>query len=147
VGGADGSPVTVGRRTLDLGILAALATLAVLTLSPDGTGWTWGAPLAELRWYVTGWTAGTTLLQLLGNLALLVPLFVLAVLRWPGPAVPRRLVPAALAVASGIEALQWALPLGRVVSPLDALLNATGGVLAGLAVALLRPARYAPGTP
>jgi hypothetical protein len=33
--------------------------------------------------------------------------------------------------------LQWTLPLGRVVSPVDALLNATGAVITGLAVARL----------
>jgi hypothetical protein len=40
-----------------------------------------------------------------------------------------------LATGTGIELLQWLLPLGRVVSPLDAVLNATGAVLAGLATA------------
>jgi hypothetical protein len=45
---------------------------------------------------------------------------------------------AALAVAAGtgIELLQWALPLRRVVSPVDAALNAAGAVVAGLLVAL-----------
>jgi hypothetical protein len=33
--------------------------------------------------------------------------------------------------------LQWTLPLGRVVSPVDALLNATGAVITGLVVARL----------
>ena len=32
--------------------------------------------------------------------------------------------------------LQWALPLGRVVSPIDATLNATGALAGGLVVAL-----------
>jgi len=41
----------------------------------------------------------------------------------------------AVAVAGGIELLQWALPLGRVVSPVDAALNATGAVVAGLLTA------------
>jgi hypothetical protein len=63
---------------------------------------------------------------------------VLAVLRWPRLARPGPLVAAALAAAGAIELLQWALPLGRVVSPLDALLNAAGAVLAGLLVARVR---------
>jgi hypothetical protein len=33
-----------------------------------------------------------------------------------------------------IELLQWAVPLGRVVSPLDAVLNAAGALAAGLLV-------------
>ena len=41
--------------------------------------------------------------------------------------------------------LQWALPLGRVVSPLDAALNALGAVLAGLLVlAVLGAGRAGP---
>jgi hypothetical protein len=43
-----------------------------------------------------------------------------------------------LAVAVGIELLQWALPLGRVVSPLDAVLNTVGALAAGGIVAALR---------
>ncbi|TFV67027.1 UNVERIFIED_ORG: VanZ family protein [Bacillus sp. AZ43] len=136
---------SAGRRTLDLALVAALAVTAVLILSPAGSGWSWGAPLTELRWYVTGWESGATRLQFLGNLLLLVPLAVLAVLRWPALAAPHRLVPAALAVAGSIELLQWALPLGRVVSPLDALLNAAGAVLAGLAAAVATRSRSAAG--
>jgi hypothetical protein len=41
-------------------------------------------------------------------------------------------------VGAGIELLQWALPLGRVVSPLDAVLNATGAIATGLLVAHVR---------
>jgi hypothetical protein len=59
------------------------------------------------------------------------------VLRWPALAAPRRLAGAAVAVAVGIEALQWALPLGRVVSPVDAALNTAGALLAGGMAALL----------
>ncbi len=62
------------------------------------------------------------------------------VLRWSALSSPRRLAAAALAAGIGIELLQWLLPLGRVVSPLDALLNATGALLAGL-VALRFPLR------
>jgi hypothetical protein len=45
-------------------------------------------------------------------------------------------------VAVGIELLQGLLPLGRVVSPVDAALNTVGALLAGGAVALVSaPAR------
>jgi VanZ family protein len=129
-----------GRRTaLDVALLAAALAVAALTLTPaGGTGWAWGAPLTELRWYATGLASEATRLQLLGNLLLLAPLAVLAVLRRPGLATAGRLTAAAVAVAGGIEVLQWALPLGRVVSPVDAALNATGAVLAGLVAARLR---------
>ncbi len=76
------------------------------------------------------------MLQLIGNLLLLAPLGVLAVLRRPRLGTPPRLAALAVAAGTGIELLQWALPLGRVVSPVDAALNATGAVAAGLVVAL-----------
>ncbi|MCW2742431.1 MAG: VanZ family protein [Blastococcus sp.] len=133
------------RRVLDRGPAAALAALVALvalvalaTLWPTGRGWTWGAPVPELRWYATAWTSGTAMIQLLGNLALLGPLAAFAVLRWPALGSPRRLATAALAAGTSIELLQWALPLGRVVSPVDALLNATGAVVTGLVVLGLR---------
>jgi hypothetical protein len=66
------------------------------------------------------------------------------VLRWPRPGTPPQLAVLSVAAVGGIELLQWALPLGRVVSPVDAALNATGAVIAGLLVALAagRPARH-----
>ena len=133
------------RRRLGPAMVAAGLLVALLTLLPHGGGgWAWGEPLTELRWYATGLSSESTLLQLTGNLVLLAPLAALAVLRWPGLAAPLRLGIAALAVACGIELLQWALPLGRVVSPLDAALNTTGALLAGrLAAAFTGPARTA----
>ncbi|WNV73685.1 VanZ family protein [Geodermatophilus sp. DSM 44513] len=125
------------RRPLDAALLLAVLAVVWLTLTPaGGSGWAWGAPLTELRWYATGLDSGTTLLQLVGNLVLLAPLAGLAVLRWPALGTPARLLPLALAAGAAIELLQWALPLGRVVSPVDAALNATGAVVAGSAVAL-----------
>jgi hypothetical protein len=84
------------------------------------------------------------MLQLAGNLALLTVPAALAVALWPALASPPRLVALALASGTAIELLQRALPLGRVVSPLDAALNATGAVAAGLLVALA--ARLQPNT-
>ena len=128
----------MSRRALDAGLTLAAAVVVLLTLLPDGGGWTWGAPLTELRWYATGLDSTATMLQLVGNLLLLAPLAVLAVLRWPALHTPGRLVLASGATAGAIEVLQWLLPLGRVVSPVDALLNATGAVVAGGIVLALR---------
>ena len=125
------------RRRLDAALVAAGALVVLLTLLPSGGPTRWGAPVEELRWYVTGLSSEATMLQLTGNLALLGPLAVLAVLRWPALATPRRLAAAAIAVAVGIELLQWVLPLGRVVSPLDAVLNTVGALLAGGTAALV----------
>jgi glycopeptide antibiotics resistance protein len=130
--------MTTSRRTLDVGLALAAAVVALLTLLPTGRGWAWGAPLSEVRWYVSGWDSPTAMLQLTGNLVLLAPLAALAVLRWPALGSPSRLAGAALAAGAGIELLQWLLPLGRVVSPLDALLNATGALVTGLVVQQLR---------
>ena len=132
------------RGGLDAALLLAALAVAWLTLTPaGGAGWAWGAPLTELRWYATGLDSEATVLQLAGNLALLVPLAVLAVLRRPRLGTPPRLAALAVAAGAGIELLQWALPLGRVVSPVDAALNASGALAAGLVVALAtgRPAR------
>jgi hypothetical protein len=102
---------------------------------PTGHGWEWGSPTTELRWYLTGLDSEATVLQLAGNLSLLVVPAALAVLLWPAAGRVTRLVPLALIGAATIELLQWLLPLGRVVSPLDAVLNAAGAVGAGLLVA------------
>jgi VanZ like family len=116
---------------------ASLAAVAALTLTPDGTGWAWGAPLVELRWYVRGLDSPSTVTQLVGNLALLVVPAVVAVVLWPRMRRIGLLAFAATSVATGIELLQWILPLGRVVSPMDALLNTVGAVTAGLLTAVV----------
>ena len=130
----------IDRKLLTAGLAAASVVVAVLTLLPQGGGWAWGSPATELRWYVTGLDSTATVLQLVGNLALLTAPAVLAVLRWPALGRPGPLAAAALTTGAAIELLQWALPLGRVVSPLDALLNAVGAVGAGLLVARTRRA-------
>ena len=125
-------------------LAAWLLVVALLTLLPAGAGWAWGSPVTELHWYATSLDSRTAVLQLVGNLGLLAPPAALAVALRPSLASPPRLVALALAAGTSIELLQWALPLGRVVSPLDALLNATGAVAAGLLVGRLpRSARHA----
>ena len=131
--------MTDPRPALTAALTASLAVVALVTLTPEGAGWSWGAPATELRWYLTGLGSPSVALQLVGNLALLVVPAALAVRRWPALGRLPVLAVLGLAAGTGIELLQWALPLGRVVSPLDAVLNATGVVVAGLAVALLRP--------
>jgi hypothetical protein len=151
----DGSPRTLDRPVplqpeatspdlrpgWTLALLGSLALAALATLSPEGTGWAWGSPWVELRWYLTGLDSTATLLQLLGNLALLAAPAAFAVLRWPALARPGRLAALGLAGGTTVEVLQWLLPLGRVVSPLDAVLNAVGVVAAGLLVAHVRALR------
>jgi hypothetical protein len=126
------------RRMWTVALVASLAAVALLTLTPDGSGWSWGSPTVELRWYLTGLHSTATVVQLTGNLGLLTVPAALAVLRWPALGRLSALGFVALAAGSGIELLQWALPLGRVISPVDAVLNATGAVVAGLAVSHLR---------
>jgi hypothetical protein len=114
---------------------ASLLAVVLITLTPQGTGWAWGSPLQEARWYLTGLDSTATMLQLGGNLLLLVVPFGLAAARWPVLVRLRLLAGLSLAAGATIEFLQWVLPLGRVVSPLDAVLNATGALAAGLVVA------------
>jgi hypothetical protein len=118
-------------------LLLSSALAALATLTPKGTGWAWGSPVVELRWYLTGIGSPATMVQLIGNLALLTVPAALVVLRWPAWGRPRPLTALFLSAGTCIELLQWALPLGRVVSPLDAVLNATGAVASGLVVAHL----------
>ena len=115
------------------GLLAVtLVVVAALILAPVGAGWSWGSPVTELRWYLTGLESAATRLQLAGNLGLLVVPACLAVLLWPPLRRLHVLAGVALAAGVTIELLQWVLPLGRVVSPLDAALNAAGAVVGGL---------------
>ncbi len=133
-----------------IALAVALAAVAALTLLPAGSGgWEWGSPAVEVRWYLRGLDSGATVLQLLGNLLLLAPPAAVAVLRWPLLRRPAVLAIVAVTAGAAIETLQWALPLGRVVSPVDALLNATGAVAVGLLVGgLARPtARHHDGAP
>jgi hypothetical protein len=120
------------------GLLASLVVVAVVTLTPEGTGWAWADPVQEIRWYLTGLTSPATLLQWVGNLALLAVPAAFAALRWPALTAPGAAWAVALTAAGSIEVTQWLLPLGRVVSPVDAVLNATGAVVA---VWLVRRAR------
>ncbi|TYP89218.1 VanZ family protein [Blastococcus xanthinilyticus] len=122
------------RAALAVLLTAALAAVAAVTLTPEGRGWAWASPAAELRWYATGLDSTATVLQLVGNAGLLVVPAALAVLLWLPLRRPARLTAAALAAGAGIELLQLVLSVGRVVSPLDALLNAGGAVAAGLLV-------------
>ena len=132
------------RATSTATLAASLAVVALLTLTPQGSGWAWGSPLVELRWYLTGLDSTATMLQLVGNLALLAVPAALTVLRWPRTARLPLLAGASLAMGTGIELLQRILPLGRVVSPVDAALNAVGAIAAGLLAAHLR-AIFPPG--
>lgn len=131
------------RAALTALLVTTLATVAVLTLTPTGSGRRWGSPVVELRWYATGLGSVATVIQLVGNLGLLVVPAAVLVLLQASLRSPARLAALALAAGTTIELLQWALPLGRVVSPLDAVLNASGAVAAGLLVAQALGAREA----
>src|SRR4051812_17916533 len=149
-GSGTGRPARAGWV---LGMAASWGAVVLITLTPRGSGWAWGSPVEEARWYLTGLDATATVLQLAGNLLLLVVPFGLAAARWPALGHLRLLLPLSLAAGATIELLQWALPLGRVVSPLDAVLNATGAVAAavvvthGLALSPLLPRQYATSLP
>src|SRR4051794_20551366 len=122
------------RGAWAFGMTASLVVVVLITLTPRGSGWAWGSPLDEARWYLTGLDSTATVEQLAGNLLLLVVPFRLAAARWPALSHLRVLAGLSLAAGTTIELLQWALPLGRVVSPLDAVLNAIGALAAGLVV-------------
>ena len=121
----------------------SLLLVGVATLTPEGTGWRWGDPLTELQWYATGVGSPSTMVELLGNLALLALPAGFAVRIWPRLGRLPVLIAAALAAGTSIETLQWVLSIGRVVSPVDALLNATGAVLAASWVTRFRQGRAA----
>ena len=123
------------------GVLAIMVVscllVAAVTLTPVGNGWAWADPLDELRWYLADPTAPSVLTQWAGNVLLLVVPAGCAVHIWPQLGRPGTATALAVTSASAIELAQWLLPLGRVVSPLDAALNAAGAVAAAMAVRLL----------
>ncbi|ROP26973.1 VanZ family protein [Pseudokineococcus lusitanus] len=143
------APASSGRRrAATSALVAALAATAVLTLSPTGAGWTWAPPVEELRWYAAGLGRPGTLVQLLGNLLLLVPAALAASRLRPGPAHVPALVASAAGVAVAVEVLQLVTAAGRVVSPVDALLNTAGAaaaVVVAAAVTVPSRRRRAPG--
>ena len=98
-----------GRDAACLLLLASLAAVAVLTLSPAGTGWAWGAPLEELRWYAALSTDART--ELLGNLLLLAPAAAASVLLWPRLGEQPHLIRAA--VADGARRTAAVAPAAR----------------------------------
>src|SRR5918912_1059612 len=114
----DHGRATPARPSVYALLVASLVGVAAATMTPEGSGWAWGSPVAETRWYLTGLDSSATMLQLLGNLGLLVVPAALAVLLWPSLRRPTFLIAGALTGGGAIEVLQWALPLGRVVSPL-----------------------------
>jgi hypothetical protein len=134
---------TLVRAYCALGLVWSLLLAGVASLTPQGTGWKWGDPLTELRWYATGLGSPTTMAELFGNLALLALPAAFAVRIWPGLGRLPLLVAGSLAAGASIETLQWLLAIGRVVSPLDALLNAGGAILATRLLAHLRRYRTA----
>lgn len=127
-----------GAPAAAVALVLALTAAAAVTLRPVGDGWSWGAPAVEVAWYLDGLSSPAVLRQLLGNVLLLAPAAAAAVLAVPRSVRPWRLAPAAVLAAVSIETSQWLLPLGRVVSPTDAVLNAAGAVLAGLVTVRVR---------
>jgi hypothetical protein len=128
----------VVRAWCALGLVCSVLVVGVATLTPEGTGWRWGDPLTEVGWYATGLGSPATMVQLSGNLALLAGPAAFAVRIWPRLGRPAVLIAVAVAAGGSIETLQWLLAIGRVVSPVDALLNAAGAVLAASAVMRIR---------
>jgi VanZ like family len=131
-------PEAVVRVWCAFGLVCSVLLAGVATLTPEGTGWRWGNPLTDVWWYATGFGSAATMVQLFGNLALLAPPAAFVVRIWPRLARPAVLAAVAVAAGVSIETLQWLLAIGRVVSPVDALLNAAGAVLAAAAVVRLR---------
>src|SRR5919205_3603276 len=113
----DRGATTPARPSAYALLVASLVGVATATMTPEGSGWAWGSPATEARWYVTGFGSPAVMLQLLGNLGLLVVPAAAAVLLWPSLGRPTHLIAAAVTAGVAIEVLQWALPLGRVVSP------------------------------
>ena len=125
-------PATVSRSVLDVAILlSALAALYLTILVPIPLG---DRPSRTLEWWPTESVAlfsQPTLLgwsQALANIVLLAPLGALAPLRFERLRPFRRLATAALLTSLGIEVAQLVLPLGRVSSVDDLLMNTMGGM-------------------
>jgi VanZ family protein len=116
------------RSVLDVLVVVTLSPVLYLVLMPAAR---WeqtrvrlapGSDLLPIDDMASVW-------QLVGNLVMLLPLGLVAPLRWPWLRSMVRVAFAAVAVGVGIEAAQWAFDLGRAVTTDDALINAVGAVL------------------
>lgn len=116
------------RSVLDALLVCAALPVLYLVLVPivgmDGTPVSL-VPGADLLHVIDE----ARLWQLLGNLLLLAPLGALAPLRWSHLRSMARVAITAAGVAVSIEAAQWLLDVGRVVSTDDALVNTAGAIL------------------
>src|SRR4051794_41924057 len=99
-----GRPCT-GRRARGawaLGMATSLVAVALITLTPQGSGWAWGSPLDEARWYLTGLDSTATIEQLAGNLLLVIVSSGLTSAHWPALNHPSALASVTLAAYSTI---------------------------------------------
>ena len=117
-----------------LALVVSCVLVAAVTLTPAGNGWAWADPLEELRWYLADPLEPSVLAQWAGNLLLLVVPAVCAVRLRPYLGRLGTATAVAVSSASAIELAQWLVPLGRVVSPVDAALNAAGAIAAATVV-------------
>jgi hypothetical protein len=123
----------------EVGLVVGTAPWLWMILTPSGTGRAIEA--VPLRGLFEQVSSGTASEQIGGNLLVFAALGFCARLRWRLP------IPAIIGIAAGaslgVEALQFALGIGRVSSIDDILLNTIGAALAATVAAALQAARRA----
>lgn len=107
-----------------------------MPLPGDGGMVSWMPGAAVVSVFDAGTAGGSSLVQLIGNVLLLLAAGALATLRWPWFRRVGRMVLVAGLVAAAIEVVQWLLEAGRVSATDDVILNACGAVVGMM---LVRP--------
>jgi positive regulator of sigma E activity len=136
------------RRVAAAGLVLSLLAIALVTLLPTaGAGEGRVANLVPGRGLTRPWQA-IAAGNVLGNVALFVPLGLLGPVRFTLLVRLPRLVAAAAALSLGIEATQYLFDLGRAADVNDVLFNVVGAIAGWLVVRLAtarvsQPARVA----
>lgn len=122
-----GYPSAWARRSavLDVGLAYGTVIPIWLTMLPGGNREISLVPFRDM--------ATMPPYQVVGNMLLLAALGFLAPMRFPVFASWIRTVLLVMAVSCGIETCQYVLPVGRIASVDDVLLNTAGGAFAALA--------------
>lgn len=84
-----------------------------------------------------------TIVEMIGNLILLLPLGLLLAFQWPAWWNAKRVVTLAAVFSTAIEGIQFSVRLGRTASATDVLLNTAGAGLGYIIVRLVRRRRRA----
>ncbi|PZG21357.1 VanZ family protein [Nonomuraea aridisoli] len=141
-----GHPAPLRTALADVGIVVGTAPWIWMILTPsDGPTGVGLVPFRDLA-DLAGAPWQTVFVQVGGNLLVFAALGALLPVRSPALASPARVAAVAAAFSATVEALQYALRLGRFSSVDDVLINTAGAVIFSLVTHRWWAGRYPAGT-